>query len=243
MARATASNAKHQTVESGVTPSASSSEDRVVYFHEEYDDSGGAPRVVFAADSPALDDGPHDYCASSSCSVDNSAAAEIERHNIIAELKRLEILEEEAMQIEENARLNQASIAKATDPDFDIVGMRSRQGKESDFGSGLATGFLNRERKVTSKMPASRNTCQDSTQTPDTQPNLQKADGAPSRRAKKRVSFAEPCATTEHTVHPSSEADPSKSRDDFTMGDRLISGGQTGRMLRTAFQDKKIIFA
>jgi hypothetical protein len=55
-----------------------------LFFHEEYDDSGVPPLVRFAADSPALDDRLHDSTVLTSSSSDYFAAAENERHDIMA---------------------------------------------------------------------------------------------------------------------------------------------------------------
>jgi hypothetical protein len=99
---------------------------------------------------------------------------------------------------------------------------------ERGFGIGLATGFLNREKKVTSQMLASKNSCHDSIQSSCSTPSRQQVHDAPGQRAK-LVSFAEPCLTKQLSQRPLSDGDPRRRRNYFTIGDRSKNWGPTGR--------------
>jgi hypothetical protein len=146
MVRATAMDPAGQTLDAAEHAAVADGEDRIVYFHEEYDNSGGPPRVVFAADSPAIADGPQECPPAQSRRSNADCGREAERREIMEELKRLEILEDAAA--EEEAQ-------QAGEPwrneEPEQVSARTGHRKSSPEFAAFARGFLDNDKKSTMK--------------------------------------------------------------------------------------------
>jgi hypothetical protein len=106
-------------------------------------------------------------------------------------LNVLEILEEEAMETDEDEIIHQNSPGRIADSYYlGIVGTGETRQTERGFVSGLLLVFY-QENRVTPQMLALRNVFHVSIQSPGSTPSRQQVHAAPSQRAKIHVSFAE----------------------------------------------------